>query len=446
MISPRMSNTIRALAVKGHTTFVASGQDITVWERTTQTAVMKGSSGLIKHLLVLGDVLVSVTNEGCITTFSTKALTQMAEMAPREAYDEVTVLMHPSTYLDKVLVATEAGTMHLWNVKKRKAVYTFAGWGAPVNVVVQSPAVDVVGVGLNDGSIILHNLQFDEVVMRLQQAQGPVTSLSFRTGSLDSEALLASGSTGGGIYFWDLNKKRLHSALEDAHAARVSSLYFMQGEPVLVTSGEDNSIKMWIFDTVDGTARLLRQRQGHTAPPTMVRYYGDTTTASTADGADGTSLQLLSAAQDRTLRLFHAVREQMSVEFSQKNLMGSSKARHKAATKLTLGQDDGTNGGKKARRLTPITAFAAAETRERDWPSIVTAHEGDATVHAWRFDKRCITPHCLRQFDPAQHAPDGSEEARRRADTVRKRRRRRMVDVPVVQCVAECGVDFRGVV
>ena len=46
----------------------------------------------------------------------------------------------------------------------------------------QAPAVDVVGVGLQSGKIILHNLKFDEVVMSFHQDWGPVTALTFRTG------------------------------------------------------------------------------------------------------------------------------------------------------------------------------------------------------------------------------------------------------------------------
>lgn len=56
-------------------------------------------------------------------------------------------------------------------------------------------------------------------------------------------------------------------------------------EPVLVTSGTDNCIKMWVFDSPDGTGRLLRSREGHRAPPRAIRYYGNTTLASMAEGA-----------------------------------------------------------------------------------------------------------------------------------------------------------------
>lgn len=56
-------------------------------------------------------------------------------------------------------------------------------------------------------------------------------------------------------------------------------------EPVLVSSGTDNCIKMWVFDSPDGTARLLRSREGHSAPPRAIRYYGNTTLATMGEGA-----------------------------------------------------------------------------------------------------------------------------------------------------------------
>ena len=46
----------------------------------------------------------------------------------------------------------------------------------------QAPAVDVVGIGLQSGKIILHNLKFDETVMSFHQEWGPVIGLTFRTG------------------------------------------------------------------------------------------------------------------------------------------------------------------------------------------------------------------------------------------------------------------------
>ena len=40
----------------------------------------------------------------------------------------------------------------------------------------------MVGIGLQSGKIILHNLKFDETVMSFHQEWGPVIGLTFRTG------------------------------------------------------------------------------------------------------------------------------------------------------------------------------------------------------------------------------------------------------------------------
>jgi U3 small nucleolar RNA-associated protein 21 len=56
--------------------------------------------------------------------------------------------VHPSTYLNKMLIGTEEGGMQLWNLKTKKMVYSFKGWGSPIWCCEQSPAVDVVAVGL----------------------------------------------------------------------------------------------------------------------------------------------------------------------------------------------------------------------------------------------------------------------------------------------------------
>ena len=143
--------------------------------------------------------------------------------------------------------------MQLWNIRTSKLVYTFTGWGSAVLAVVQSPAVDVVGVGLESGGVVLHNLRYDETLMRFQQEWGPVISLSFRTGKscqilwyrycymylglsfilcvcqcvwmcADGINTVASGSPSGNIAVWDLDKRRLGTVVRDAHRGAVSGL------------------------------------------------------------------------------------------------------------------------------------------------------------------------------------------------------------------------------
>lgn len=57
--------------------------------------------------------------------------------------------------------------------------------------------MDVVGVGTATGRIIIHNIRLDETLMSFTQDWGPITSLSFRTGTRDDVmpvALAAIGS------------------------------------------------------------------------------------------------------------------------------------------------------------------------------------------------------------------------------------------------------------
>ena len=95
----------------------------------------------------------------------------------------ITSAVHPSTYLNKILLGSGRGQMQLWNIRTNKLIHSFAGWGgSAVLTLVQSPAVDVVGAGLEDGGVVLHNLRYDETLMKFRQDWGPVVGLAFRTG------------------------------------------------------------------------------------------------------------------------------------------------------------------------------------------------------------------------------------------------------------------------
>ena len=58
---------------------------------------------------------------------------------------------------------------------------------------------------------------------------------------------MASASTLGHIAFWDLEKCQLGTVLHDAHEGTVSGMKFLPSEPLLVTNGPDNSLKVMIL-------------------------------------------------------------------------------------------------------------------------------------------------------------------------------------------------------
>ena len=61
-------------------------------------------------------------------------------------------------------------------------LYEFKSFGSPVTALAQTPVIDVVAVGLLDGSVILYNIRQDEKVMSFRQ-EGRVSAIAFRTGS-----------------------------------------------------------------------------------------------------------------------------------------------------------------------------------------------------------------------------------------------------------------------
>lgn len=90
-------------------------------------------------------------------------------------------IIHPHTYLNKVLVASEEGSMQLWNIKNKKLIYEFSSFGSPITCMEQSPALDVIGIGLQDGRIIIKNIKLDKTIVQFLHSEGgPITSLSFR--------------------------------------------------------------------------------------------------------------------------------------------------------------------------------------------------------------------------------------------------------------------------
>ena len=44
---------------------------------------------------------------------------------------------------------------------------------------------------------------------------------------------------------------------------------------VSVKVNSSSFLQVWIFDQEGGEARLLRCRQGHSAPPTTIRHHGN---------------------------------------------------------------------------------------------------------------------------------------------------------------------------
>uniref|UniRef100_A0A6Q2Y2G1 Small-subunit processome Utp21 domain-containing protein n=1 Tax=Esox lucius TaxID=8010 RepID=A0A6Q2Y2G1_ESOLU len=325
-----------------------------------------GHGADVHLLLPFGDHIISVDRDNVVIVWDVESEEEYLQITFDKVSFEVSAVMHPSTYLNKILFGSCQGGLQLWNVKSNKLLYTFPGWASGVTVLQQTPAVDVVGVGLSSGQIVIHNIKFDESMMKFQQDWGPVTSLSFRT---DGHPVMAAGSPVGHIGLWDLEEKKLVCQMREAHNTAIAGLTFLHSEPLLITNGADNAIRVWIFDTAGGGGRLLRSRLGHSAPPSQVRHHG-------LNGQ-----HILSAGQDGTLQSFSTVHEKFN------RSLGHGSINKKKSKKKSLRYEQ--------LKLPAITTFASESARQDDWDSIVACHRGFLMTTTWNYQKGSMGAHKL---------------------------------------------------
>ncbi|CAD5111627.1 DgyrCDS920 [Dimorphilus gyrociliatus] len=311
-----------------------------------------GHKSKIKHLLPFHRHLVSVDKDNIVIIWDVLTEAQYGQW--NLGNFNITAVMQPAAYLNKILFGSEDGSLQLWNSRKCKLVHSFDGWGSSVTALTQSTVADIVAIGLANGQIILFDLKTDRIVEKFLQEWGPVTSIAFR---LDGQEYMTTGSTTGHIAIWNLEKKKIQSQIQNAHDNSVCGMEFLKNEPLMVTNSGDNSLKIWIFDQADGGARLLKSRAGHSSPPTNIRFYDD--------------VSILSAGEDSTLRSF-------SIRHESEN---------KSLGRATYNKSVSKRKGLKfnALLMPPIVKFDNQSCRQSDWDSIVAIHKNSREATTWDF-------------------------------------------------------------
>lgn len=61
---------------------------------------------------------------------------------------------------------------------------------------------------------------------------------------LDGNPIMATASTVGHIALWDLETKQLKGTLQDAHNGAVYGMKFLSSQPLMITNGPDNALKV----------------------------------------------------------------------------------------------------------------------------------------------------------------------------------------------------------
>lgn len=369
-VSKQLDHPIKSVVSQSDLILVASGPYVLAFKRGKEVwRLGQEDQDHITQLHTFGNYICVITTSQELVVYTTGSSGYEVHTTIALRPDiQANAILHPATYLNKIVVASSDGTLELWNIRTGTLIHRTESFGAAITAITSSPVADVIGIGLSDGTIIVHHLRADENMFTFKQ-EGRVNSITFRT---DGQQIMATANDQGQIAFWDLEKSKLSTILRTAHAASISSIHFLNGQPILVSAGADNAVREWIFDALDGTPRHLRSRTGHHAPPTMINFYGHD------------SHFILSASRDRSLLGFSVYRDAQTSELSQGSVQAIANKTQSKADEL---------------KLPEIIALASQTTREKDWDNVLTAHKDDSAARSWNWLKRRLGAHTFTTRD-----------------------------------------------
>ncbi|KAF7925419.1 uncharacterized protein EAE97_010500 [Botrytis byssoidea] len=391
----------------------------------------------IKQILVFGTWIV-----GCCSTrievwktSTYEHYTTLHTTAAQKGGNEITGgICNMPTYLNKIFAGRRDGGVEIWNVSSGKLIYTLLPPGpncGAVTALQPTPALSLLAIAYSEGPLIIHNVRADKTVIHLNGgSESTITSISFRTDDLGAGedgkkpgVMATAGPDNGDVTFWDLNGGgRVMGVLRGAHnppsdsgatvSGGLSKAEFLSGQPVLVTSGLDNSLKSWIFDETPYSPipRILHSRSGHAAPVTHLQFL-----PTDADGADAGGKWLLSAGKDRSLWGWSLRKDGQSTELSQGNIrkkakkmgiLAQSTLANEPSTTLedlkapeivclasSLNRDGGMGAhpgtgaiwqkGHLQKKGTDATASGVT-----GWESVVTGHKDDKFARTWFWGRK----------------------------------------------------------
>ncbi|CAI4210562.1 unnamed protein product [Parascedosporium putredinis] len=359
----------------------------------------------LKHILVFGSWIVAsaVTRVEVWKSTTLEHYTSIRTVPAPDGGNELTGgATNMATFLNKIFVGRkdDAGS---------------------VTCLQPSTALALLAVAYSNGPLVIHDVLHDKPLIQLTAGtpDTPVCAITFRSDGLGAgqdgrkDGIMATATSAtGDITFWDLNGGGRVSAI----GGGISKIEFLYGQPVIVSSGLDNSLKTWIFDETpfSPVPRILHTRSGHAAPVNCLQFL-----PSDFDGAESGNKWLVSGGSDRSLWGWSMRRDGQSTELSQGNIrkkakkygiLSTSALTHGPTTTLddikapeitciasSLNRDGGMGAlpGKQA-----IWKRASRKERARDvkldaeisgmtgWESVVTGHKSDAFARTWFWGRK----------------------------------------------------------
>lgn len=357
--------------------------------------------------------------------------------APKGGNEITGGITNMPTYLNKIFAGRKDGGVEIWNVSSGKLIYTLlpptTNCGS-VTALQPTPALSLLAIAYSEGPLTIHDVRADKTVIYLNggASDHTITSISFRTDDLGAGedgkkpgVMATAGPDTGDVTFWDLNGGgRIMGILRGAHnppssteaiiGGGLSKVEFLPGQPVIITSGLDNSLKSWVFDETPYSPipRILHSRSGHAAPVTRLQFL-----PSDADGADKGGKWLLSSGKDRSLWGWSLRRDGQSTELSQGNIRKKAKklgilanvslanepstsledlkAPEITCMALCLNRDGGmgANAGsgaiwQKGNQVQKHQQTDATASGVTGWESVVTGHREDKFARTWFWGRK----------------------------------------------------------
>ncbi|OTB08200.1 hypothetical protein M426DRAFT_317303 [Hypoxylon sp. CI-4A] len=448
MTRPQTPSDITATCAWRQKVFAAWGdsregdsQGVWVFQRGKKVGDLQLPSDLrepIRQIVIFGSWIIAcgLTRIEVWKSATLEHYTTLFTMASKKGDNELTggITTMP-TYLNKIFVGRRNGWVEIWNVSTGKLIYTIlppSPNAGAVTCMQPTPALSLMAISYAEGPLVIQNILTDKRVLQVNAGieDAPVTSISFRTdgsgagqdGRKDGVMATATDASGD-VTFWDLNNGgRIMGVLRSAHnpstqegasvRGGVSKIEFLTGQPVIVTSGRDNSLKTWIFDETpfSPVPRILHTRSGHAAPVTCLKFL-----PSDFEGAEAGNKWLLSGGNDRSLWGWSLRRDGQSQELSQGSIRKKAKkagildrgtlsrgptttledlkAPEITCIACSLNRDGGMGAlpgkqvlwQKSQNQKKPIDAEVSSMT---GWESVVTAHKDDPYARTWFWGRK----------------------------------------------------------
>ncbi|VDO12130.1 unnamed protein product [Haemonchus placei] len=343
-ISDVLPDDVTAIAADRTGVFVASGTVVAVMKTCRHIDRYIDVRAKTKFMMTLGDYLVLIDEENGIRVFNIPDGQKLLHMEGSKEF-RVTAMVHPSTYLYKILIGSSIGTMRIVNFRTGRIIHEFSkGFDAAVTVLEQSPAVDVMAIGLENGHVILHNIRVDETVCKFRHERG-ISAIGFRK---DDKPLMTTADVDGDIAVWNLEKRQLVGKITDVHHAAVTELYFMPGEPIMVSASADNSLRTWVLDGGDDMPRQLVILEGHAEGVTAVQFNG--------------KQEILSSGLDGSVRKYMVNVDTMRQKLGSAGTMSRAIAKKKHISIESI-------------RMEPVVDMAIGWSREAAWDNVLCRHK-----------------------------------------------------------------------